>query len=219
MLGTSARIELLSKDNYDTWRIQMEALLIKNKSWGYVNGKNKKPEATADNENDSKLNEWTEMDSMALSDIILAISPPELKTIKNCGTSREVWLKLESIHAAKAPVTKSTLLRRLARFQIIEEGDLRGQLDEFMDIADKLAAMEVPFSQEVLSIFMIQSLPENYENFRCAVENGDKMPSPDELKVKILNESASRKGKASTSSALEQHTERRKQKEKTAEVL
>ena len=39
MAGTnSMRIELLMKDNYDTWQIQVEALLVKNDTWQYVSG-------------------------------------------------------------------------------------------------------------------------------------------------------------------------------------
>ena len=36
------RIELLNKDNFDTWKIQMEA--IKNGAWGFVSGEKTKPE-------------------------------------------------------------------------------------------------------------------------------------------------------------------------------
>jgi len=38
----STRIETLSKDNYDTWRIQVEALLMKNDIWQYVSGEKPK---------------------------------------------------------------------------------------------------------------------------------------------------------------------------------
>jgi len=34
----STRIEALSKDNYDTWKMQVEALMIKNDLWEYVSG-------------------------------------------------------------------------------------------------------------------------------------------------------------------------------------
>jgi hypothetical protein len=40
-----SRMELLSKDNYDTWKMQMEALLIKNDAWDYANGVCAKPTA------------------------------------------------------------------------------------------------------------------------------------------------------------------------------
>jgi len=39
----STCIELLTKQNYDTWRIQVEALLVKSDSWPYVNGDIPKP--------------------------------------------------------------------------------------------------------------------------------------------------------------------------------
>ena len=39
----SSRLETFSKDNYDTWRIQVEAILIKNDTWDYVCGEKVKP--------------------------------------------------------------------------------------------------------------------------------------------------------------------------------
>jgi len=41
------RIEALSKDNYDTWKIQMQAMLVKNDAWDYVSGRRVKPEIVA----------------------------------------------------------------------------------------------------------------------------------------------------------------------------
>ena len=39
-----ARVEALNKNNYDTWRMQAEALLVKNDYWQYVSGEKVKPE-------------------------------------------------------------------------------------------------------------------------------------------------------------------------------
>ena len=30
-----SRIETLNKDNYDTWKMQMQAILVKNNAWKY----------------------------------------------------------------------------------------------------------------------------------------------------------------------------------------
>ena len=38
MSGHSVHIEKLSKENFDTWKLQMEAILVKNDFWSYVNG-------------------------------------------------------------------------------------------------------------------------------------------------------------------------------------
>jgi hypothetical protein len=45
------------KENYDTWKPQMEAVLVKNEMWRYVNGSIEKPnneENTIWEENDKK---------------------------------------------------------------------------------------------------------------------------------------------------------------------
>lgn len=44
----STRLELLSRNNYDTWRIQAEALLVKNYTWAYVSGEKPKPVISTD---------------------------------------------------------------------------------------------------------------------------------------------------------------------------
>lgn len=84
------RIETLNKENYDTWKMQMEALLVKNDAWSYVNGQSKKPTVGENNANESTVQAWEKNDSKAKSDIILSISPSELKQIKGCVTSRDV---------------------------------------------------------------------------------------------------------------------------------
>jgi hypothetical protein len=46
----STRFEMLNKSNYDTWKIQVEALLIKNDTWSYVSGEKPKPQITGEGE-------------------------------------------------------------------------------------------------------------------------------------------------------------------------
>lgn len=98
----SARLELLSKSNYDTWRIQVEALLIKNDTWGYISGEKPKPtistDATMRETSLATYNAWMTGDRKAKSDLILSMNPSELKQIKGCETSKDVWDKLESIY-------------------------------------------------------------------------------------------------------------------------
>ncbi|XP_039308187.1 uncharacterized protein LOC120358338 [Solenopsis invicta] len=106
-----ARIEALNKENYDTWRMHMEALLIKNDSWQYVNGDIVKPEPDVNNA--ETVRTWEKNDAKAKSDIILSIGASELKQIKGCSTSREIWLKLERIYASKGPARKATLFKTL----------------------------------------------------------------------------------------------------------
>jgi hypothetical protein len=61
MSGNVIRIEPLGKENYDTWKLQMEAVLVKNEMWGYVNGSIEKP-------NNEENTIWEENDKKARAD-------------------------------------------------------------------------------------------------------------------------------------------------------
>ncbi|XP_071580679.1 uncharacterized protein [Temnothorax nylanderi] len=71
-------------------------------------------------------------------------------------------------------------------------GDLKDHLGKFFDAVDKLEEMEVKVDRDLLSIMLLYSLPEKYENFRCAIESRDTLPTPDVLKIKITKECEAR---------------------------
>jgi hypothetical protein len=186
-----SRMELLSKDNYDTWKMQMEALLIKNDAWDYANGVCAKP--TAAETSHTEIVAWTKWDNKARSEIILSICPSELKQVKGCTTAREVWVKLESIYQSKGPARKATLLKQLTLKRMGEGGDVRVHLNGFFDAVDKLGEMDVGINPDLLAIMLLYSLPSSFENFRCAIESRDELPDPETLRVKIIEENDARK--------------------------
>jgi len=80
----SVRIELLTKENYDTWKMQVEALLTKNDLWEYVSGENVLPapvvgDAVAVATGVAAQNAWRKSDKKAKSDLILSIHSSELQ--------------------------------------------------------------------------------------------------------------------------------------------
>lgn len=75
------KIEPLNAENYDTWKLQMEAILVKNDTWSYVDGTKVKPET-----GDTEIALWKNKDAKAKADIILSISTSELNIIRGCET-------------------------------------------------------------------------------------------------------------------------------------
>lgn len=204
MSGVSAaRIETLGKENYDTWKMQVEALLFKNNAWEYVSGEKTRPTGT-DAASITEALAWAKADRNARSDLILAISPSELKQVKTCVTSREVWLKLESIYQSKGPARMATLLKQLVLHRMQEDDDVRTHIARFYDAVDKLLDMEVEINPNLLAIMLLYSLPGSFENFRCAIESRDVLPTPEALKVKIIEENDARveKSKEATPNAM-----------------
>lgn len=61
-------------------------------------------------------------------------------------------------------------------------------MNKFFNAVDKLSAMDVHINGDLLTIMLLYSLPPSYENFRCAIESRDELPTAEALKVKILKE-------------------------------
>lgn len=190
------KIDQLDERNYETWKIQVEAILIKNDAWGYVNGSIIKPAEPAE------AAKWEIGDSKAKSDLILSISPGELRHLRGCKTSREVWMKLHNIHASKGPAKKATLLKELLLHKLEEGGDIREHVMRFFDVKSKLADMDIDMHDDLTSIMLLYSLPSSFDNFRCAIESRDSLPDPETLKIKVLEEEHSRNRKECVDKAL-----------------
>lgn len=175
----------------------MEALLIKNDEWDYVNGTSVKPEPSAsDSASAARIAAWIKRDSKAKSDIVLSIGSSELKQIKGCITLHAVWLKLESVYQSRGPARKATLLKQLMLHRMEDGGDVREHIGRFFDAVDKLKDMEV----DVLAIALLYSLPPSFDNFRMAIESRDNLPDPEALRIKIIEEHDARRNEQSSSS-------------------
>lgn len=197
-----ARFESLNKENYDTWKMFMEALLVKNDLWQYVSGTSVKPEVIPGNtasENAARV--WVQDDAKARSDIVLSISSTELQQIKGCTTSRKVWLKLKDTYQSKGPARKAALLRQFTTLKMPGNGDARTHLNQFFDIVDKINEIGVEIDADLLSTLLLLSLPNEFENFRCAIEARDMLSTLDTLRIKITEEVDARKGIAHSHSS------------------
>lgn len=172
MAEAKFQIECLGKDNYDTWCLHARALLIKTDGWQYASGATAKPD---DDSTAAAIRAWNTGDQKALADLILAISAPELKQVKNCKSSRELWLKLEEIYQSKGPARKATMLKKLTRTKMKEGDDVREHIAAFFDVKDKLDEMGVNINDDLLSIMLLDSLPEAFEKFRCAMESREQL--------------------------------------------
>lgn len=49
--------------------------------------------------------------------------------------------------------------------------------------------MGIEINSDLLTIMILYSLPTSFENFRCAIESRDDVPTPETLRIKIVEES------------------------------
>jgi len=185
----------------------MEAQLVKSDLWPYVNGNHLRPEA-GDTESQIATDAWTKNDGKARSEIILSISSSELKIIKGCTTSNEMWLKLKSVYQPKGPARKATLLRRLTTLKMQSRSDIREHLRNFFNTVDEINEIGVQIDEDLLSTMLMISLSNEFDNFRCAIESRDALPSLEALRVKITEEADARQNNATRSTSNGMYAER-----------
>ncbi|KAL7726005.1 hypothetical protein ACLKA6_005753 [Drosophila palustris] len=89
MAGSFIKIEPLNAENYDTWKVKMRAVLVKNELWKFVNGTTAIPDDEAEREN------WLLQDEKARADIVLSVCASELSLLDGCDTANACWRKLK----------------------------------------------------------------------------------------------------------------------------
>ncbi|GBM73746.1 hypothetical protein AVEN_545-1 [Araneus ventricosus] len=82
MAERQVRSNALSKSNFETWKLQLEAALIRNDRFKYVS------EVAPPLEPKEAYDSWKIEDSKTKADLILCIHPSELKLVKNCLTAK-----------------------------------------------------------------------------------------------------------------------------------
>lgn len=185
-------IEKLNEDNYESWKIKMRSILVCNDLWGYVNST---VELT-----DENASTWTMKDQKALALIVLSVSRGQLNHVKRVEISKVAsWLELKRVHESKGPVRKATLYKQLYRMRKDPEITMNTYINNFTNKAEQLVEAGIKIPDDLLSIMLLSSLPDDFENFSIAIESRDEVPSIDSLKVKLLEEEARQNERAGRS--------------------
>lgn len=58
-------------------------------------------------------------------------------------------------------------------------------VNDFMEKSELLEEVGIKIPTELLSIMLLSSLPNEYENFRVAIESRDEIPTVKNLKLKL----------------------------------
>ena len=67
-------------------------------------------------ETQANSEEWIKLDEKAFATLVLVEKPSQVRHIKNCKISEEVWKKLKSVYKPKGPVCRFTLYKTLLKF-------------------------------------------------------------------------------------------------------
>lgn len=83
-----------------------------------------------------------------------------------------------------------------------EAQDMRDYMANFFDTVNKLDAMEIRIPQVMIVVLLLSSISKSYESFRVAIKTRQELPTPDELKIKLLEFRARKRNKDEKSEAM-----------------
>ena len=206
LTGAIMKIPTLNGDNYDTWKVRIQTVLVKSKLWDYVSGRIPKPvpktPGSPTPEEVKLIADCDYEDVKARADLFTSINDTQLKAVKKCNSSQEIWLKLENEYKSKASAREASLWRELLALKMSDNVYVKGRVDNFFDLVRKLEELTIKIGDKLQSLMLLQSLPKSFDNFICAIEARDNLPSPEALKTKICDKARSRRESRSKANAM-----------------
>ena len=165
------------KNNFNMWKIKMEALLITQGLGDAIESENSKGGSSS-----KTPEEIAEINKRARSAIILSLGDSVIREVAKEKTVAGLWAKLESLYMTKSLANRLYIKKRMFTLRMIEGSSLEEHIDEFNKVCDTLKTIDAALDDEGKALLLISSLPKSYENLVDALMYGKQTLIVDELK-------------------------------------
>jgi hypothetical protein len=174
------RIQKLNSDNWHSWKFKMQMVLEEKDLWELVDGTQMQPESEGDLDSLSRdklveyqqqLQSWEKKDRKARATIILGVEDSQLGHVKGAETAEDAWKKLCGVYENRG-LANRLFLRRKFFTATWEHGESMLQMvNRIKDMAEQLAAIGAPVSEEDTVMTILSALPETYSTVVIALES------------------------------------------------
>nr|AAV88069.1 hypothetical retrotransposon [Ipomoea batatas] len=191
--NTSNMVRLNGR-NYHIWKAKMKDLLFVKKLHLPVFA-SAKPENMSDEE-------WDFEHQQVCGYIRQWVEDNVLNHIINETHARSLWNKLETLYASKTGNNKLFLLKQMMNIRYREGTLINDHVNDFQGVLDQLSGMGIKFEDEVLGLWLLNTLPDSWETFRVSLTNSapNGVVTMEYVKSGILNEEARRRSQDTSTS-------------------
>lgn len=169
---------LKGRENYNPWKMQMEALFRRMRVIKVVHGDEEHPSetppatkgGTPTPPDPDEVAKWEDKNADALSIIQLSIAPSQLWRLHNIEDAAEAWEKLTNVFEPSTRASKVMLVTSLFRLWLEEGASVEEHTQKFQEIVNSLGTLDIKFPDEVLSSFLLATLPDSFANFVTTLE-------------------------------------------------
>nr|KYP73286.1 Retrovirus-related Pol polyprotein from transposon TNT 1-94 [Cajanus cajan] len=208
MMEENTKMIVLNGTNYHLWKGKMKDLLFVKKMYFPV-FTSQKPDSMSEED-------WNFEHQQMCGFIRKIIEDNVYNHIANETHVRTLWEKIKSLYPSKSGNNKLYLLNYLMNLRYRESSSISDHLNEFQGLLDQLFGMGIKFDDEVLGLWLLNTLPESWETFRVSITNSapNGVISLQAAKSGALNEEMRRKAQGSSSQSEVFVTENRERSQK-----
>lgn len=189
-LGLPAIEKLQGSINYNTWKFDVELILVHDDLWKYVESTPAAEDAAAKRD-----------DQRARTKICLLIENQCKVHVRKATTAYETWKNLKTAYEDKGINNRCRLLSRLVGLKLNMFNSITEYVTEIMQTANHLSDLGKEIDDELLAALMLQGLPEEYAPMRLAFESANTVLTTDYIKTKLLQLDNTRACASSSTSA------------------
>lgn len=193
MEANTNRMICLNVSNYHLWKGKMKDLLfVKNLHLPVF--ASEKPESKTDED-------WSFEHQQVCGFIRQYVEDNVYNHIANEEHARSLWKKIESLYASKSGNNKLYLLNSLMNLRYKGGTSISDHLNDYQGLLDQLSGMCIKFDDEVLGLWLLNTLPDSWETFRVSITNSasDGVVSLQSVKGSVLNKEMRRKAQGTSS--------------------
>ena len=211
MEANTNKMVCLNDTNYHLWKGKMKDLLFVKKLHLPVFATEKPKDKTDE--------DWKFEHQQVCGFIRQYVEDNVYNHIANEEDAKSLWKKIETLYASSTGNNKLYLLNSLMNLKYKEGISISDHLNDFQGLRDQLSQMGIKFDDEVLGLWLLNTLPDSWETFRVSITNSspDGVVSLENVKSSVLNEEMRRKahGTSSHSEVLVTEIRGRSQKKGT----
>jgi hypothetical protein len=187
----------LTNDNYEIWRILMEAVFTRRNVRDVALGVTPRP---LTGPNSKGVRDWDRQSAEARAEMILAVEVDQLAHM-TATTAYEVWQELERVRRSRGFATKMALRRTFMSMQMDNNQNMASWIGEVRGVAFRLKQAGITVDDEDIILVLTMGLPDSYDTFVVALDSTDSSAlTLDYVIGRLLNEE-SRKIPTSTREA------------------
>lgn len=182
----------LTETNYLLWQSQIKPLLIAQKYWRFIDGSHPCPSKFLSNADSSTITlnpaytTWCRMDQTLARMINATLSEQVHSQVVGLSTSRQIWDCLHQNFFRKTLANATQL-----RFQLLSISKGTKTISEYLyqakSLADALAAINEPVSNEDLVTFVLRGVDPDYSMLVTMIINFPPLPVFSDLRARLLS--------------------------------